>query len=463
MEKNIDFSIILPSRDRPKLLANLVRSLEETTGSPQNIEIVLCLDPDDKESSKLSSTKFRIIKIIDSGDTMGDITRRCFKETSGRYIVLLNDDVIIRTKNWDSIVLEAFLRFPDEIAMVYPNDCYYGKRMCCFPILTRRAAMLMDNIVPPEYGKHSIDSHVFDIFYRLKAKGFDRAVYLRRVVFEHMNLGIISGFDNQGIERDTMLGDQKIYNSFSVYRETVAERLVGAITTSNVRDVDSMSRLVEDKLSLIFILKEWALLTTQSNLELIVNNPRLLQIIDSMAFLGRTSLLKYIKIPSKLKKMSEMIPVLTTEMAVQYINQFAADKSRSRWLAFLDGASEIKEGWPLSPLLYAVSNNNIGIIAPRWLNPRSDNIEQAGLAVFNSQRGMEVSQLYHGCNQGDVNSGEPREVQLAGLSGMILLRKDFVKIGGLKLITQSGFDIAGLCVEIKKLGKKIIYDPNATL
>lgn len=463
MEQNIDFSIILPTRDRPKLLVNLFKSLEDTTKNLDKIEVILYLDPEDKESFKVSSTKFKIKKIVGQNDTMGNITRRCFEETCGKYIVLLNDDIIIRTLDWDMAVLDAFSKFPDEIAMVYPNDLYYRKRMCCFPILTRKVAILLDNIVPKEYGRHSIDSHIFDIFYKLTKKGFKRAIYLKRVVFEHMNLSVISGLNNQSVDSKKTLDDQRRYNDFSQYREKIADELMASIVSLKKRETHSLIQLTRDKLSLIFVLKEWALLSTHKNLDLIANNADLLNSVDSVVMLGRLALLKYLKIPKKLKRVTERIPILTTEMTMQHIFQFAKSNNTSKWLAFIDGTSEISEGWPLSSILYATQNKDVGIIVPRWLNPRSGNIEQAGIAIFKSGRGIEVSELYHGCNEMEVYRGEPREVQLAGLSGMITLRDEYVNIGGIKLITQSALDLAGFCVDIKKLGKKIIYDPKSTL
>lgn len=460
MAQNIDFSIILPTRDRPRLLGALFKSLGETTQNPKKVEIILYIDPDDLESQRVPiPVNFNIKRLLLPNDTMGNITRRCFEESVGKYIVLLNDDVLVRTKSWDSIVLNAFSGFPDEIVMVYPNDLYYGKQICCFPILTRKVATLIGNIVPPQYGKHSIDSHIFDIFYKLEKKGFRRGVYLRNVIFEHMNLGIMPGLDSNQVATSRNREDRELFCQFDQFREGVANKLFAEISSFNSNKSAGLSR---DKITLFYILKEGTLLNTSNNLEVIARHTSLIPCLDAIVLVGRPVLIKYINIPKILKKMIVKSPAMTTEMVVESIFNYS-NKIQSKWIGFLEGSSEISEGWPLSSLQYITKNKNVSIISPMWLNPRSGNIEQAGLAIFKSRSGIEVSQLYNGCNPDEIPRGKPRDVQVVGFSGLIINRQDYINTGGMGLVTQSGYDLAGLCVGIGKLGKRIIYNPNATI
>jgi len=46
-----------------------------------------------------------------SNACMGALNRACFAASSGRHVVLMNDDVILRTKNWEIAVAAAFARF----------------------------------------------------------------------------------------------------------------------------------------------------------------------------------------------------------------------------------------------------------------------------------------------------------------------------------------------------------------
>ena len=82
---------------------------------------------------------------------------------------------------------EAFERFPDGIALVYGNDLDQGKRVPTFPALSRKTCEIMRGVCPAQYLNPHIESHMMDIFKRLKALGHDRIVYLRDVIFEHLH------------------------------------------------------------------------------------------------------------------------------------------------------------------------------------------------------------------------------------------------------------------------------------
>ena len=46
--------------------------------------------------------------------------------------MLTNDDMIFRSRHWDKSIMQAFLRFPGDPALVYGNDLDYllNKREC---------------------------------------------------------------------------------------------------------------------------------------------------------------------------------------------------------------------------------------------------------------------------------------------------------------------------------------------
>src|SRR4030042_2012366 len=168
------FSLILPTRDRPYLVNRLFDSIVQTASNLDSIEIVLCVDEGDTQSYKITHPLLSVRKVVVSQEIsmMGDIFRLCYEENTSRYMILMNDDVIIRTKNWDIKILEAYSQFPDGLALVYSNDLYYGSKLCSFPVISKKVYDLMGGICPCGYKSHSIDSHIFDIFERLAALGF---------------------------------------------------------------------------------------------------------------------------------------------------------------------------------------------------------------------------------------------------------------------------------------------------
>jgi glycosyltransferase involved in cell wall biosynthesis len=183
-----DISLILPTRRRASLVYRLLDSIKETTADPDKLEIILYVDEDDSESYGISYPALPITKLINPpGNTMGKITNICYEASIGRYIMLLNDDVIFHTPKWDLVVKDAFRQFSDDIALLYGNDLDQGKKVPTFPIVSRTVCKIMGNICPSEYVNLHIENHLFDIFKKLGRLGYKRIRYLKDVIFEHQH------------------------------------------------------------------------------------------------------------------------------------------------------------------------------------------------------------------------------------------------------------------------------------
>lgn len=225
-----NFSLILPTRNRSQQVYRLFESIKQTTLNLENIEVILYTDDDDLESQKISCDTFSVVKIIqERGKTMGEITRICYSKSSGKYIMLLNDDVIFRTKDWDDKVLDAFSKFKDEIALVYGDDLYQGKKMASFPVLSRVVCDLMGSICPLEYKRIFIDVHIFDIFKKLQKLGYSRIVYLEDVIFEHLHYDAgKSSIDASYASRD-IIYDQQVLIMSEDRRKNIALKIADYI------------------------------------------------------------------------------------------------------------------------------------------------------------------------------------------------------------------------------------------
>jgi hypothetical protein len=99
--------------------------------------------------------------------------------------MLLNDDVVARTRSWDRRVLARCREYPDGIVLVHTNDGLFGDVLCTFPIVSRTFCTLAGGICPPAYVRYRIDDHIEDVFNLLGVLGETRTVYLPGVVFEH--------------------------------------------------------------------------------------------------------------------------------------------------------------------------------------------------------------------------------------------------------------------------------------
>jgi hypothetical protein len=187
----------------------LFESLIQTTTLPQNIELAVYLDVDDEASQGIVWPRFDVSKLTGPpGQTMGDMTRACYKSSRGRYVMLLNDDVIFRTEGWDRRIVRAFERFPDDVALVYGNDLDQGESRPTLPFVSRTVCDLMGAICPRGYHNLHIESHLFDIFKQLSNLGQHRLVYLGDVVFEHMHHVVgKAGFDATYVKKNKQNDD----------------------------------------------------------------------------------------------------------------------------------------------------------------------------------------------------------------------------------------------------------------
>ena len=188
MEEIIDISLVVPTRGRPKLLERLFDSVADTTSRLEKIEIVLYIDEDDLPTQEVSHPLLQLIKLIKpAGEKMGRMNQMCYEASRGRFVMLMNDDVVFRTKAWDARVLDAFTRFPDDVALVYGNDLHRQESVATLPIVSRAVCEVLGGICPRDYLNVYIDVHMLDVFKKLAKLGCRRTVYLQDVIFEHMH------------------------------------------------------------------------------------------------------------------------------------------------------------------------------------------------------------------------------------------------------------------------------------
>jgi hypothetical protein len=194
------------------------------------VELVIYSDDDDFSSGYFESSKILITHIVGIRMSMGSYNTTCLQKSRGEIIVLVNDDMVVRSAGWDQMLFEMHARFDDQIYLAYGNDLFKKGNLCTFPILSRRTCELLIDPYPSEYRGAFIDYHLFDIFKRLKAAGLDRIFYLEELVFEHLHFRVGKApFDETYAARDRFEGDMT-FLSLIGRRVVCSERLVKVLT-----------------------------------------------------------------------------------------------------------------------------------------------------------------------------------------------------------------------------------------
>ncbi|MFC1828892.1 hypothetical protein ACFL0O_04685 [Thermodesulfobacteriota bacterium] len=226
---NNKFSLLLPTRGRPHLLANLFESIVNCTSNLKNIEIVLYIDDDDTDTINFKNEHLNIIKIIGPPTSMGEYNMKCLDASSGNIIVLMNDDLILRTPGWDQTVSDLLKDIPDGIFLAYPNDMETKQNMCTFPIMSRKTCDILVNPYPKEYNALYIDVHLFDLFTRLKHLGQNRMFYLDDIIFEHKHFVDGKVRPDASYSHKNRFKDAMTFISLRHTRQLSAQRLMAAI------------------------------------------------------------------------------------------------------------------------------------------------------------------------------------------------------------------------------------------
>jgi len=222
-------SLLLPTRGRPALVDRLFKSIVESTTHLDRIEVILYADDDDPGSHHLNSLDFRVVPIIGPALSMGGFNSACLAQARGDIIILVNDDMVIRTPGWDEKVAQMDAACQDKIYLAYGNDLFKKRGLCTFPILSRRTCELLVEPYPVAYRGAFIDAHIFDIFKRLQYAGFDRALYLDDVVFEHLHYRTGKAVFDETYKRRGRFSDDPTFVAMAENRSKAAERLLRAL------------------------------------------------------------------------------------------------------------------------------------------------------------------------------------------------------------------------------------------
>lgn len=184
-------SFLIPTRNRPDNLRKFFASVRDNTADPDRLEIVLAIDEDDEQSAAAIDPDLNIVTVTTRpGGTMGYYNRACYQAATGQYVMGMNDDIVIRTKDWDRILRQHIEQVPDDIFLFHVNDRVFGQTLCCFPFLSRTSIELVGEYCPEAYRRYRIDDHIYNIFNMLSFVGEKRIFYFPDIVFEHENVEV---------------------------------------------------------------------------------------------------------------------------------------------------------------------------------------------------------------------------------------------------------------------------------
>lgn len=132
-----------------------------------------------------------------------------------------------------------------------------------------------------------------------------------------------------------------------------------------------------------------------------------------------------------------------------------AQKSRGKILAFLDDDAYPDENWLENAVKYFKNRNNVAAVCGPGVTPSHDNLwQKASGWVWSTWLGAGGAGVYR-CLPQSV-----REVDDFPTFNLLVRKDDFLRVGGFSSRFWPGEDTQ-ICLNlVKRLGKKIIYDPK---
>jgi len=113
-------ALLLPTRKRPDNLVRFYESVSETADDPESIQIVTYIDNDDSSYDDIELQD--LIKVRGDRVVLSEMWNKCYEKSTAPILGHMGDDIIFRTKGWDTILLNTFKEYKDNIVFLYGDD-----------------------------------------------------------------------------------------------------------------------------------------------------------------------------------------------------------------------------------------------------------------------------------------------------------------------------------------------------
>lgn len=140
-------SVLIPSRGRVSLLKNFLQSFVEKTDDLNQVEFLIKIDDDDVGSGyeqmlseNFKNLHYHLFVETRSSNLSQDYYNYLAKQAQGKVLWAVNDDCVLNTFHWDTILLSLRNQYKTDGKIFYFNVSVAGhsqNEFSPFPMLTR--------------------------------------------------------------------------------------------------------------------------------------------------------------------------------------------------------------------------------------------------------------------------------------------------------------------------------------
>lgn len=223
-------SLLTPTRGRPQFMHRLWDSALTMAENPENIEIVFYIDYDDATSFRMcyqlnAWLSSHVEMVLGPRIILSQMWNECWKAANGDILHHCADDVVFRTKDWDSIIINEFEKVPDKILFIYGRDGItpVELQLGTHGFIHQNWAKTIDYFVPPYFAYGKNDAWLSEVAVRI-----DRCKYMPELYIEHMHPAVgkapMDSTYKDAIQRGGK-NHRKIYDDMLPKRKADAEKL----------------------------------------------------------------------------------------------------------------------------------------------------------------------------------------------------------------------------------------------
>lgn len=157
-------SLLVPTRNRPKEFKRFYESAMEMADNPDDIEIIAYIDEDDHSYDRLNL--FKCLYVRGPRVVLSEMWNECWKNATGPYYGHMGDDIVFKSKGWDTRVKETIDKYPGKIAFVWGDDMAPSGRQNVFGthgFVHKNWTDVTGRFVPPYFSSDYNDTWFNDI------------------------------------------------------------------------------------------------------------------------------------------------------------------------------------------------------------------------------------------------------------------------------------------------------------